>query len=178
MFADYDQKATLFERLADRAEKRCGHMCDLIEAFSSNKLRVDMMEALVSGLLIGFLLCTTDSDGSRHLIYCIEDILIALSSYTAVALLLYRFWHGNLRRMVPSWMLIATGGTLLCLVITFTPAIVNGWDGAPYVKPTLSEYTYERAKEIRSFFVLFTLLTLPITAVIHYADSVIRGMRR
>ena len=99
-------------------------------------------------------------------------VLIATIPYLVAALVVH--WVKPLRRLLPSWLLIACLGSLLIVVSA------GAWSF--YMKAgvleTLPDFTRDKVKDGLATFVALTLLTLPITAAVYYSGGIVRAVRR
>jgi hypothetical protein len=109
---------------------------------------------------------------------CIKFMSMTMVAYFTVTFILHKFWVGALRRMLPSWILIAVFGSTTFVMIRLLPAIVNGWSGPTVTEPSLAGYITTEISAARSVIILLSIITLPITALVYYADSIIRGAKR
>lgn len=180
MFESYNREATVFDRLWDQLEKFCGYVGDLIEAFYRSDLRVNLMEALAAGVCVGVILSlmTGSSTERLYLSDFIKVMVTTLSCYLVVALFLHHFWKGQLSRMVPTWILIPVLGAVLALSVSGLEGAIAGWSNPRRIETSLTEYVIATLKAWRGLLLFFTVVTLPITAMIHYAGTIVRGMRR
>lgn len=109
---------------------------------------------------------------------CIRFMSAALAAYFAVALILHKFWNGGLRRMLPNWILISVFGSIFFVILRLLPAVVSGWSGPTITEPSLTKYIATEIDAARNVIVLLSLITLPITAAVYYADPLIKALRR
>lgn len=180
MFASYSQKHSPVERMSSRVGNLCNRIADLIEAFYRNGLLVDLAEATASGLCVSVILSLLKSDSMEgiRLNTLIETTFFTLSCFFAAALFLHYLWRGQLRRMVPSWILIPMLGTMLSSSSIIVPAIITGWSYPYKSENTLLEYALRWWKDVGFFLSLIFIITTPITAVIHHLGYLLKWMRR
>jgi len=160
--------------------KRFGRFGDYIERFYDNSLNVDLLEAIVSGLVTGaaltFLKLIADMKISVY--YALASVgLPTVCLYLAAALLLNRFWQGDLRRLVPSWFLIPVLGAAFSLMLYSIPAILSGWSDPFTDKSSTLVYVMNRLKLARMPFLLINVSTWPITLAIHLFGPIIKWTR-
>lgn len=98
------------------------------ESFIKRRSYVDLIGAIVTGLCVGFILAWTRSSGDEfHIHAFIKIILLAVFSYSLVALLLIR-WKSRPMRKVPNWILIALVGSFInFLSVNLIPDVQYIW---------------------------------------------------
>ena len=140
----------------------------------------DMACGLAAGLCAGacasliYLLKPREFDLLTH----IKFMLVAVSSYSLVALIFHKIWAGRLRRMLPNWIPISVFGSVVFIVIALLPAFIRGWTGPTVRAASLSAYIAAEAAVARNVIVLLSALTLPLTGLIYYSDSILTALRR
>jgi ABC-type transport system involved in cytochrome c biogenesis permease subunit len=80
-----------------------------VKKFSEDDLLVDLVVAFVAALTAALFTSLINALNQQHLniLTYIKFILLAVTAYSAIALLLNRCWTGRLRRIIPNWILIA-----------------------------------------------------------------------
>ncbi len=151
-----------------------------IEDFSSSSKSVHLVSALVASVYLSHFEYNFANLGEPQppfLYY--KQMLTAVASFLSVALLVERFWRGQLSRMLPNWILIAVFGSLLYEVIAFTPAMINSWNAqlAQPAEPSLIDFVRKGIDMHRSALIINWLITLPITAAIFYSGIIARVLR-
>ena len=106
-------------------------------------------------------------------------VLIATMPYLIAALIIHWVWIKPLRRVLPTWLMIACLGSLLMVVSAgalsfYMKAVASS---APTLQ-TLPDFIGDKVKDGLGVFVALSLLTLPITATVYYAGSIVRAFRR
>lgn len=151
------------------------------EAFTSNSKRVEVASALAASLGISGLVClisAVDQDSPFDLRRCVSFVLLSVASYSAVALLLHRFWTGLLKRLIPIWILIAFFGSALLVSIVGIDTGIFFWKSPQRMERTLIEFVSVQMESLQILFILVLCITLPITATVYYAGSIVRVVRR
>lgn len=156
-----------------------------IEWLQSSRARVDLASALAAGyglsvmglvlLNITFLRRLNPLDLSD----VAQLVLRVTIPYLVAALVIHYLWIKPLRRVLPSWLMIACLGSLLVVISTgvwsfYTKAVASN---APLLQ-TLPDFIGDKAKDGLAVFVALSLLTLPITASVYYMGSIVRAFRR
>lgn len=157
-----------------------------IESFSRNRTRVDMMSAAAAGVGLsatGIILLRVSTLGRLNpadFKDVVSLVLITVIPYLVATLLLHWLWIKPLRRMIPSWVLIALlGSSFIVLsvgVLSFYTK--TGWSDSTTMYETLRAFVADKAKDGLGVFIGLSLFTLPITATVHYAGSIVRAVRR
>lgn len=151
-----------------------------VEKFLGNEIYADLAGAISSGLCTGTLvwMIASMSDSKPSLRMWAQSIIFAVASYTASTVLLQKFWTGQLRRMIPSWMLTAALGTALLIGVIIVPKAIAAWGSPQRVEATLSEFISVRLEDARSVFIVFGFVALLIMAIFHYAGLLIKAVRK
>lgn len=152
-----------------------------LQTITSNNKGVEIASAIAAGLGISVLVCLisiVDQDSSFDFRRCFSFTLLSVASYSAVALLLHRYWTGLLKRMVPIWILIAFFGTALLVSIIGIDTGIFFWKSSQRVEQNLAEFMLVQLEDVRVLFILVCCFTLPITATVYYAGSIVRAARR
>lgn len=143
-------------------------------------LFVDLLGAIASASCMAAITHMLHSnDGAYFQRLWVRDFFIALACYSAVALLLHRYWRGNLRRMVPSWSIIAVMGTLLFVNVSSLPAMVIAWKnhggGTAFA---FVRFAVAWVLSQTTLVAVFSIVALLVTSAIYYANSAVRWMHQ
>jgi len=158
-----------------------------LEWFSRSSARVDMTAAAAAGAglcMTGLVLLKAsmldrvdplDSSGIATL------VLLTTMPCLVAGLIIHWLWIKPLRRTIPSWVMIALLGSLLVVISAgalrfYTNALASNGTTAAF--GTVGDFIRDKAKDGLGVFVVLSLFTLPITAVVYYAGSIVRGVRR
>lgn len=171
--------ATAETHLPGRTDNLFVRLADSIDVFYQSSLRVDLAEALIPGLLIASVLAFINGESMRGMQWqpSVRLFFSTLGCYLLAALLLHYFWKGQLRRLLPTWVLIPVLGAILSLGVYMLPGIIAGWDSPNRADVTLDVYLSRAIRAWRFIVILFSLITIPIAALIHYSNHIIRGLR-
>jgi hypothetical protein len=105
----------------------------------------------------------------------VQLVLLATIPYLVAGLMIHLLWRKSLRRKIPSWAMIALLGALLVVV---SAGAVRLYTNPLASDTTIGAFVVDRAKDGLGVFVFLSLFTFPITAVVYYAESIVRGVRR
>lgn len=153
----------------------------LLNSDQANGMHRDLVDAIATGLLVGIApnaLEVLMPDHSFDLVRFITNVLTCVAAYTAVALLLHRYWTGLLQRMVPKWTLIAIAGTLVLVCIMGVEQAISRWNDPFRTERALPEFLIAEVSSLRILFLLLCCIALPTTAIVHYATQVAKAVRR
>ncbi len=167
--------------LAGKLENILAFFGKRVDAFSQKKSYVDLIAASTAGLFIGALIFLIDgADGDRDWKRCVNAALVAVLSYLSVMLLLQMFWRGTLKRILPHWLMASALGSFLFIAIGAATSMNMTLELWKYYQDrmTLSEFILRELEMARVGFLLLVILTLPITALIHYAGAIVRFIDR
>ncbi|HEV2705410.1 MAG TPA: hypothetical protein VGV59_05770 [Pyrinomonadaceae bacterium] len=103
-----------------------------------------------------------------NLLTNLEFMLIAVTSYPAVAILLHRFWSQRLRSIIPNWMMIAVLGSILFVCSDMTPGIIKGWYDPLRTESSLFDYLAVEFNAAGSVVIALSLITLLVTGSIYF----------
>lgn len=150
------------------------------ESSVSNSRNADLIGALVAGLVVGSIHAWTRSSGGE--IYApafISTLLLAVGSYSVVALLLPQ-WRDGSASKIPNWVLIAVVGSLICfLSINLIPEVQYIWR---FKDSSVIGYASGAIVEEMIDFVLSSaidsLIALPIMGTVHYLAQRARATRQ
>ena len=158
-----------------------------LEWFSRNRARVDMTMAAAAGVglcMMGLVLLkfsTLDRVNPLDFRGAARVVMLTTLPYLFAGMIVHWLWITRLRRRVPSWVMIALLGSLLLVVSAgafrfYRNALAS--DATTTTFETIGAFILDRAKDGLGVFVVLSLFTLPITAAIYYAESIVRGARR
>ena len=167
-----------------------------LRSFSRNSTRVDMVSAAAAGgglsatclILLKAATClillkasTLGRVNPLDFSDVASLILIAMMPYLVAGLVIHWLWIKPLRRLIPSWVMIALLGSLFIVlsagVLSFYTKAV-AWSDPATMYETLEAFITDKAKDGLGVFVALSLFTLPITAAVYYTGSIVRVMRR
>jgi hypothetical protein len=108
-------------------------------------------------------------------------VLMTTMPYLVAGLVIHLLWIKSLRRPIPSWIMIALLGAWLVVVSAgalrfYTNA--NASNAAPTTLETIVDFIRDKTRDGLGVFVVLSLFTLPITASVYYAGSVVTAVRR
>jgi hypothetical protein len=157
------------------------------EWLQSNSARVDLASGVAAGAGLSMMaLVLLNVSVLRRVnpmdfIDVVRVVLMATISYLIAALIIHLLWIKPLRRVIPSWLMIACLGSLLIVVSAgawsfYTKAAASSAPAS--MLPTLPGFIGNRVKDGLAVVVVLSLLTLPTTATVYYAESVVRMLRR
>lgn len=153
-----------------------------VEKSAKTSLLVDLGVALAVSITAALLtsLISMLNFTPRHTSFLIHAklMLLAVFAYSAVALLLHRFWEGLLRRMVPNWILIAVFGSVVFVCADLIPGVISGWYDPLRMEPSLSKYIATEISAARSVVMFLSLVTLPVAGIVHYFDFIAGLVKR
>lgn len=148
--------------------------------FVAAELARDLTCAFAAGLCAGsftFIIYLLKPHGFNISTF-LKFMLMALVAYVAVALILNKVWARGLRRMVPNWILISVFGSTLFVMLRLLPAVIVGWSGPTVTEPSLATYLTAEIDAARSVVIVLSVITLPITALLYYTNSILRALSR
>lgn len=158
-----------------------------IESFSHNSVRVDMVSAAAAGgglCATGLVLLKASTLGRVNPLDFSDVasfVLITAMPYLIAALITHWLWIKPLRRMIPSWVMIALLGSLLIVLSAGTLSFYTkavAWSDPTTMYETLEAFIADKVKDGLGVFVALSLFTLPITAAVYYAGSIVKAVRR
>jgi branched-subunit amino acid ABC-type transport system permease component len=160
---------------------------ELIEWLQGHHARIDLTSAVAAGAglsLMGVVLLNVSylrTVNPQHFSDVAKLVAIATIPYLIAGLIVRWLWVKPLRRILPSWLMIACLGSLLIVIsagaLSFYMKTVASSAPASTLQ-TLSDFTRDKVKDGLATFVALTLLTLPITATVYYSGSIVRAVRR
>lgn len=146
------------------------------EGFLANTSRNDLAGAIVAGFVAGVvrsLIAALYRDLS--LWAYVRWIVVGLAAYFFVALLLQRFWRD---RLAPNWVLTSFFGSVLFVAALLGPAVITGWYDPYNVHLSFMDYFLPELDAAGRGVMLLHLVTLPITAVFHYAREIVGATKK
>lgn len=143
----------------------------LLRVCESEKWR-DLIGSMVSGVLIGGVIGTIRSMGGSGLIFSefFSLTFVSVGCYMFVSIGLRQIWTGELNRFAPRWLLTALATPPIILGILNVPLAVDTWGSAYQLQPTLAEFLWVRFEDARSAWIVFSIFSLPILTMFHFAD--------
>lgn len=160
---------------------------DWIEWLSRNRLHVDMTSAAAAGgglSVTGIVLLKASMLDRAHPVEFSALASLALMvalPFLVAGVIIHWLWIKPLRRIVPSWVMIALLGSLLVVISAgafrfYTKAIAS--NATPMTFETIGDFIRDNAKDGLGVFVVLSIFTLPITAAVYYAEGIRRVVRR
>lgn len=144
-----------------------------------NALLADLAAAFAAGLtgaLMTLLVRFLDQQPVPVATY-VKYAVLGVASYSAVALVLHRFWTGTLRRVAPAWLLTAFFGSILFVLIRLTPAVIKGWHDPLNLQPSLLDYAATEISAARSVVVFLSFVTIPVSGVVYFVTYFVMNYR-
>jgi hypothetical protein len=147
-----------------------------IDAFSKNRLHVDILSGLMAALflsLIGLLIATASDPVNWKPV--ITFSLLSVACYLAPVILLHLSWIDRFSRKVPSCFTISVLGCLLLIIsVTFKGVLESMLRTELSLMVALSERLWDGAGALA----FLSLLTMPVTCLIHYSGAIVRAIDR
>jgi hypothetical protein len=153
-------------------------LINAIERFSENRIRVDLWSAIAAGLCAG--ICTSLEDALDHPVnpsLYAKSLILSTAAYLMVAWLLRLSLFQSVRRVVPSWLIIALVGSTLFVVMDLAPAVIVGWTRPQRIEQSLAMYISHELYAAGVVIVFFAIITIPITALVYYAAGIVRAAK-
>jgi hypothetical protein len=107
----------------------------------------------------------------------VKYVLLAVASYSAVALLLHRLWPEKLRGLAPTWISTAFFGSILFVLIRLTPGIIGDWYDPVKLQSSLLNYILTEISAAKSVIVFLSLATIPISGVLYFVTYSVMNYR-
>jgi hypothetical protein len=141
-----------------------------LKKFSKDNLFIDLAAAFAASLCASSFtsLIRFQNRGQFNFLAYARFILLAAGAYLTIALILHWVWTGRFRRLLPSWILIAVFGSLLFVCLRLTPGIIKGWNDPYRSETSFLEYISTEIDAARSVIIVLSLITLPVTGLVHY----------
>jgi hypothetical protein len=101
---------------------------------------------------------------------CVKDLLVSLMAFVSVAVFCRYIISERVKRVLPSWMVIAIFGSLIWemyLSASTSPVICTAVG-----KPPLPGFILGELLHIGKSWVLKSLLVLPIAAIVYYVSEI------
>lgn len=153
----------------------------------SSSARVDLLSALAAGFglsVVGLVLLNISA--FRRLnpmdVFDVARFVLRVTiPYLIAGLIIHWTWTKPLRRVLPIWLMIACLGSWLLVVSTgawsfYTDAVAS--NAPATMLRTLPDYLRDKMKDALGGLVVLSVITLPMTATVHYADSIVTAVRR
>ena len=159
---------------------------DWFESCSRNSACVDMASAAAAGgglSATGLVLLKASTLGRVNPMD-FSDVaslmLITTIPYLVAALVTHWLWTKPLRRLIPSWVMIALLGSLFIVLSAGALSFYTkgAWSEPAMMVGTLEAFIADKAKDGLVVFVALSIFTLPIAAAVYYAGSIVRAVRR
>lgn len=169
------------ENFIKKVERLLAWVGDRVEEFAQDGMRVDLVSALAASLCVSGLVwvISVSSGDELPLVLNIKTTLVTVASYLVAALLLQKFWTGLLRRFIPNWIMVAALGALLFLIAEVIPIKISFWSNSEtrMMSLNMSQFIEEELKGARLFYIFLCGITLPVTATVYYAGSIVKAIR-
>ena len=107
----------------------------------------------------------------------IKFTLIAIASYLTATLLLYQLWARMLKRMLPVWLLIAFGGSLLYESTVLVPTLIYLWNDPYRVEPNSFRLFLTEFEFTRTTFTLNFIIAMLVMPVLHYIEPITEAIK-
>jgi hypothetical protein len=162
--------------LAERFVKLLAFIGAWIESFSNASKRKDLACAVFAGVALptayfGLLrISVFGRINPPSFTKIATALLLSLSCYLAASLLAIRL--KSLRRVVPSWMFIAVMGSAVLVVVG------GVWMRPAILRLSLAEVISDKLLDALGTIIGLSIFTLPFTAVVYYAGSIVRAIGR
>jgi len=171
--------AELTQSISEHIETFLGHIAWRIEVFTASRTRTNLAGALIAGLCVAALFCLVSMASDPFNQYlCLRITLQAIISYIGIALLLHKLWTYALNRLLPVWVLTAVFGSLVFVTITLASTVARDWHDPYAMQFTMREYLRYKLDAAQFVYIFLSLLTLPITATVHYAGAIVKAVKR
>ena len=147
-----------------------------VDAFSVNRLHVDILSGIMAALflsLLGLLIASASDPVNWKSV--ITFSLLSVVCYLAPVILLRLSWANRFLRKVPSGFIISVlGSSILILSVTFKDVMESLLrTELPYMV-ALSERLWDGVGALA----FLSLLTIPITCLVHYSGAIVRAIDR
>ena len=147
-----------------------------VDAFSLNRLHVDILGGVLAALslsLLGLLLASASDPVNWKSV--ITFSLLSVSSYLAPVILLHLSWTNRFLRKVPSCFVISIlGSSILILSVTFKGVMESLLRAELPFMVVLSERLWDGVGALA----FLSLLTLPITCLTQFSGAIVRAIDR
>jgi amino acid transporter len=148
----------------------------MAEEYRKNYWFIDLLSAIACGYLIGAFQQHTANSGQDIPGNFVRCVLLAIGSYSVMALLLPALKSRPLRR-IPNWILIVVLGSIVFyFCIHLVDTVTYAWRFR-YTQPELSlaryilSYIWEFGIGLFFVTIIDSILALPIMAAVHYLGS-------
>ncbi|MBA2504079.1 MAG: hypothetical protein H0V27_14480 [Pyrinomonadaceae bacterium] len=166
--------------VVERIENLLGFVGKRVDAFSKNSLRVDIASGLAAALSLSAIFSLlhllinspTEYNVRRQVGFLLSHVLLCVACYLAPVAMLHLT---QMRRFVPSCVVIVIFGSILLICSAV------GYDAASRLLRSelpFGEALAERLWDGLGALVVLSVLTLPVTCVVHYAGAIVRTIDR
>lgn len=140
-----------------------------------SRFRVALIQAVVAGIIASLMLYILNGTANRYetagTIFA-KILVPALSSYILIALTYKtRWWIAS----IPSWLLVPLVGTALTLAVHGIPKAIIGWNH-PLQQTPLTVYFVRWSMSAATFWVVFNVVLLPLSLILHYGRRIIQNL--
>lgn len=159
-----------------------------IEWLHGNSARVDLASGVAAGVglsVMGVVLFNASFLRRINPMDFSDVALLVMRAtipYLIAALMIHWLWIKPLPRVLPSWLMIACLGSLLIVVsagaLSFYEKAAASSVPPTSMLQTIPDFIRDKAKDGLGVFVVLSLLTLPFTATVYYAEHVVTVLRR
>lgn len=159
-------------------ENLLGFVGGRIDAFSRNRLHVDIASGLAAALSLSLLVVLLDSasdNDKQNFGFILNFILLNVACYLTPVVLLHLTGLRWLKRFVPSCILIAIFGSLLLICSVTGHHVLESFSRSEL---PLSEALKEKFWDALAGLTFLSVLTLPTTFLVHYSGAIVRAVDR
>jgi hypothetical protein len=143
---------------------------------SARTARNDLAGAIVAGLAAGVVQSMLTALFRDLTLWAgLKTIVLGVAAYFVAGVIMQRFWRN---RLAPNWFLTSLVGTLIFVGVGLGPAIIKGWYDPYNAHRPLMDYLAPELDAVGSVLLLFNLVTLPITAIFHFAREIIGAAKK
>jgi hypothetical protein len=147
-----------------------------VDALSKNRLYVDILSGVAAAALIsllGLLISTASDPVNWNSV--ITFSLLSVACYLAPVILLHLSWTNRFSRRVPCCFVISILGSLILITgVTFKSVLESLLRTEWPLMVALSERLWDGAGALA----FLSLLTMPVTCLIHYSGAIVRAIDR
>lgn len=137
-------------------------------------VRLDLIGALVSSVILGYLLWLASSSDNHNYSELVENILLAFSSYSAAVLLVHKLLRQWISQRTPKWMIVSIMGSTMLVSYYVISSLVRD-----YLHPTTGLKQHPNAFfYFLVFMLIYTVITLPIMGIVHGINHLFRQMSK
>lgn len=145
------------------------------EELFANRSKNDLAGAITAGVSAGVVRSVINALYNDFTLWaCISWILLGVMAYLTVGILFRHFWRN---RILPNWMLTAFFGSMLFILAQAVPGVIKGWYDPYAVHQSFMDYILLELDATKSVVIMLSFVTLPITAIFHYAREIVRATK-